>query len=390
MRLTLILLFDALFAAHGWNNAKLKPTWSNRLGVTLTPISTGVWAAERPLKRWGLVDVGTRTVIARTSTGGLAVHSPGVLDACLKDGIDSLGGAVECIIGRKDAAWKDAFPAAAYLTMEEAITAESDTARCKYSTDGAVASAFEGAVVEGDAELMRKYGLGISERVEGRVLSSLLVRPWMSPERLTLFFHPASKTLLCGQAWWNWPTAPRPRFEGESGAEGTGLVHQCSKVPIEGEDALPSVPPSRRTKAWAALKNRVFWPVRRSLLSQGGLNLGGWVLWTGGRPPGRAQRIYREQIEAVLAWEPEVLVPAHGDIVRGKEACRQLLEAHFLPEGFRSGSRDAPDITLSPYAEGIIPLKNYFKIQMPMAFQRMPKVDPRKPPTSDDADGDSP
>ena len=78
------------------------------------------------------------------------------------------------------------------------------------------------------------------------------------------------------------------------------------------------------------------------------------------------------------------VVPAHGDVVRGKEACRKLLEAHFLPEGFRSGSRDAPDITLSPYAEGIIPLKNYFKIEMPLAFQRMPKNDPRKPPTADD------
>ena len=37
-----------------------------------------------------------------------------------------------------------------------------------------------------------------------------------------------------------------------------------------------------------------------------------------------------------------MLVPAHGDVVRGKEACRAQLEAHFLPEGFRSGSREAP------------------------------------------------
>ena len=66
---------------------------------------------------------------------------------------------------------------------------------------------------------------------------------------------------------------------------------------------------------------------------------------------------------------------------------RQLLEAHFLPAGYRSGSREAPEITLSPYAEGVIPLKNYFDIEMPLAFQRLPKFDPRKPPKSDDGNG---
>ena len=126
-----------------------------------------------------------------------------------------------------------------------------------------------------------------------------------------------------------------------------------------------------------------------------------------------------------------MLVPAHGDVLRGKEACRQALEDHFLPQGRRSGNREGPDIKLSPYAEGIIPLKNYvrepdggthihrnphamraliwpvsrispplvakrkltlpvcahrpqFKIKMPPAYTRMPKQDPRKRPTKDD------
>lgn len=56
-----------------------------------------------------------------------------------------------------------------------------------------------------------------------------------------------------------------------------------------------------------------------------------------------------------------MLVPAHGDVLRGKEACRQALEDHFLPQGRRSGNREGPDIKLSPYAEGIIPLKNYVR-----------------------------
>ena len=29
------------------------------------------------------------------------------------------------------------------------------------------------------------------------------------------------------------------------------------------------------------------------------------------------------------AWEVETIIPAHGDIVRGKELCRKVLEKHF-------------------------------------------------------------
>ena len=296
------LLLMAVAAVQGWN-VPMPQTWSNRLGLTLTPISKGVWAAERKWKRFNAIDVGRRTVIARTSKGGLAVHGPCELDEPLKQGIEALGGDVTCIIGRGekfDDDWKAAFPTAAYCTFDEAVMGSGDVTSSFYETNEKVKEAFEGMVVEGDAELGRKYGLGTSERVEGRLMSSLVIRPWMSPERLTLFFHEPSKTLLCGQAWWNWPMSSRPKFEGADGADGTGLVHECSKVPAE-ESVLPSVRAPFRTRAWATLKNRLLWPVRRSLLSQGGLNVGGWVLWTGGRPPGRAQRIYREQVMQVRA-----------------------------------------------------------------------------------------
>jgi hypothetical protein len=56
-------------------NPRTPVTWSNRLGLTLTPITTGVWAAERPFM-WNNIDVGGRSVIARMADGNLMVHSP--------------------------------------------------------------------------------------------------------------------------------------------------------------------------------------------------------------------------------------------------------------------------------------------------------------------------
>ena len=70
-------------AAGAWNT-RLPRTWSNRLGLTLTPISTGLWAAERPHRIGGFVDVGARTAIARASDGSLVVHEPGRLSHDLK------------------------------------------------------------------------------------------------------------------------------------------------------------------------------------------------------------------------------------------------------------------------------------------------------------------
>lgn len=41
----------------------------------MTPVATGVWAAERPFI-WNKIDVGGRSVITRMKDGSLAVHSP--------------------------------------------------------------------------------------------------------------------------------------------------------------------------------------------------------------------------------------------------------------------------------------------------------------------------
>jgi hypothetical protein len=53
------LMFSRTFEA---TNIPIKQTWSNRLGTTLTPIATGIWAAERPFY-WNSIDVGGKIKI---------------------------------------------------------------------------------------------------------------------------------------------------------------------------------------------------------------------------------------------------------------------------------------------------------------------------------------
>ena len=70
-----------------WENKVIDVTWSNRLGLTLTPITTGVWAAERPFL-WNGIDVGGRMVVCRMGDGTLLVHSPVDLDDSLRESLE--------------------------------------------------------------------------------------------------------------------------------------------------------------------------------------------------------------------------------------------------------------------------------------------------------------
>ena len=39
---------------------------------------------------------------------------------------------------------------------------------------------------------------------------------------------------------------------------------------------------------------------------------------------------YEIAVNRILAWEIEIIVPCHGDVIRGEELCRNVLTKHFL------------------------------------------------------------
>lgn len=241
----------------------------------------------------GCIDVGSRTIFARGSDGWLAVLAPIKIDDDLKAAVDALGGGVGRIVAagaRSDDAatqsWAAAFPEASVFTQAEA--------------------AVPGTLADFEAVTIKGAGTSPLDAEPSHVLA---VFRWLgkklggaprTDDRLRLFFHTPSKTILSGSAWWNYPTTDAPA--------GAAKVHTCSKVPVD-ETELPSARVPRRTQAWAALQSRLLWPARRSLTSQGGINVGEWVLKSGGRPPGAAVALYQEQVASALDWECETLVP---------------------------------------------------------------------------------
>ena len=44
---------------------------------------------------------------------------------------------------------------------------------------------------------------------------------------------------------------------------------------------------------------------------------------------GERRRRYKEMVERLFAWDVEVLVPCHGDVICGRELCRSVLKDHF-------------------------------------------------------------
>mmetsp|Transcript_38477 Transcript_38477/g.77587 ORF Transcript_38477/g.77587 Transcript_38477/m.77587 type:complete len:210 (-) Transcript_38477:24-653(-) len=148
-----------------------------------------------------------------------------------------------------------------------------------------------------------------------------------------VFFHKPSKTLFCADTWWNYPESGTPNFslhksplnskrgvgeaiDGGAGKElKTGEVHQCSKVPVP-ETVFPAVSVPLGTRLWKFGMDRVYLPFYKRFM-------------VGGRSSLRRVR-YEERVQQILDWEPEVMVPCHGDVLRGKEQCRQEIERHFL------------------------------------------------------------
>ena len=357
-----MIIGTALLTSLAWN-APLPTTYSNRLGLTLTPITTGVWAAEHQAKRFGgLVDVGARTVLLRGADGKLVVYAPSTAPSDeLKEGIDALGGGVGAIIGKTqscgevcDDSWRTAYPSAKWIDAN--FLAEEDIA-------ASLPPGFESVVVDGDGQYC-------PDRIDGRLLSAVLVDPWMPPSPLLFLRHKKSGTVLCGDGWWNYPKSPRPNQEGNIGAEGTGAVHSCSKVPVDAVDTLPDARVPTRTLLWSLWRNRVLWPLRRSLISQGGPNIFGYVVLAGGRPAGTPLRLYRDQVSRLLDWDAETLIPTSGDVLKGKGACRVALSIHFLPMGFRSS--DLPPAPVeTKYAPG------FYRNEAPAGMTKLENI-PRK------------
>jgi Domain of unknown function (DUF4336) len=282
-------------------NLPVETTWSNRLGLDLTPIASGVWAAERSFV-WNGINVGGRSVICRVGDGTLLVHSPVEWTTRLGNCLEALGGGVGHVVSpnyehlKYAKQWQDIYPKAKRHGCPGLMNRLTD--------------------VQWAGELgIGKDPSEFSKSIE-TVFFDCEVNPFTNKAFFNevVLFHTASKSIIMTDTFWNYPSSSLPNYYG---IQDTGSIHICPKVPVEYTGStLPAMEVPFGTKSWKFGMDKIFLPFYKKLM-------------VGSKGSERREK-YEIAVSKILAWEPQIIVPCHGDVIRGKELCRKVLEEHFL------------------------------------------------------------
>lgn len=286
-------------------NPSFPVTWSNRLGTTLTPISTGVWAAERPF-RWNNIDVGGRSVVCRVGDGKLLIHSPVQWTERLAQSLEALGGGVGYIVApnyehlKYTEEWANMYPEAIKIACPGLPQRLPDI---KWSME----------ITIDDNKFSQEFRDTVEYVHFDCEINPFTNKPFFNE---VVWFHVRSKTVFMADVYWNYPSTALPNYAGDE--EGTGIIHVCPKMPVDNapqSGQLPEVAVPKGTSLWKLGMDKLYLPFYKRLMVGKG---------------GERRRKYEEAVATVLRWQPEVIVPCHGDVVRGKRLCSQVLTEHFF------------------------------------------------------------
>ena len=128
-----------------------------------------------------------------------------------------------------------------------------------------------------------------------------------------IYYHAPTKTLLCTDLFWNYPSAdgiPNSQFYKTN----TNTNH-----PDDGTDqtwelapAVPSIPIG--SQLWKLGMDQIYYPFfNRFMITN----------------PSEYQQIAHHILNV---WDVETVIPAHGDIIRGKALIRSILTQYFQLE----------------------------------------------------------
>lgn len=280
------------------------PGWSNRAATVLTPVAEGVYTADRPFY-WNNIDVSCRsTVIELPSTRkgekpDLWVHSPVALDGPMNSLIQNLGNVKYVVSPNYEhlkfaPQWYQGFPDAQMWgcpglaeRMENIqFTGEIPT---KYRpANWKQGSTFDDTSVIGwDTSVIQALHIDVE-------VNPLTGKPFFNE---VIFYHVPSKTLIATDFYWNYPadSTPNSQFGRDDTWE---LAPQVDSVPLG-------------SRLWKLGMDKVYAPFYNQFMVQD-------------------KNEYRAIVDHVLnVWDVEVVIPAHGDILRGKGFIRDVLSKHF-------------------------------------------------------------
>uniref|UniRef100_A0A7S2LGU6 MEKHLA domain-containing protein n=1 Tax=Skeletonema marinoi TaxID=267567 RepID=A0A7S2LGU6_9STRA len=285
--------------------------WSNRLGSVLTPAAVpGVYTADRPFY-WNKIDVGCRMTVIKQQNGELIVHSPIGIDAPLIRSLEELGEVTHVISPNYEHVkyahqWAEQYPNAKIWGCPGLMERETNVRWTGEVPFGARPPGFHG----GNQSISDDKHQDIWDWEEFQPLHiDTEVNPFTGKSFFNevIYYHTASKTLLMTDLFWNYPSS-----------DGTtnGQISVDNKEDFGPWELAPSVGkiPFGST-AWKFGMDKIFYPFYLNLMVKSD-----------------KRQTFNEIARFITCggdWEVETIIPAHGDVVRGKKVCREVLEKHF-------------------------------------------------------------
>lgn len=310
-------------------NAQIKGSysavgWSNRLGSVLTPASVpGVYTADRPFY-WNKIDVGCRMTVIKQQNADLIVHSPVGIDPPLIRAIDELGTVKHVISPNYEHVkfahqWAKQYPNAKIWGCPGLMEKETDVRWTGELPFGARPSTFQ----DGNNQGIRCSDVKHVDMWDWEEFQPLHIDTEVNPFtgksffNEVIFYHPASKTLVCTDLYWNYP-----KSDGTTNGQVWDALPSSVADKTRDEDfgvweLAPKVSaiPFGST-AWKFGMDKLFYPfymnfMIRSDKRQSFNDIARFITCGDG------------------GWEIETIIPAHGDVIRGKNVCKKVLEKHF-------------------------------------------------------------
>ena len=333
----------------GSTGSYMSPTWSNRLGSVLTPVSIpGVYTADRPFY-WNGIDVGGRMTVIRllnsssssssssssrsdATRGELVVHSPVELDTALIEALSSLGTVTHVISPNYEHVkyarqWSENYPNAKVWGcpgLSHRVPGARWTGEVPYGTRpdgfGSSTSTTTTSTTTRPVDGMWDWNELMPMHVDAEI------NPFTGKSFFNevIFYHVPSRTLLTTDLYWNYP-----RGDGVTNGQ---VIDELDNPDCAIEDFGP----------WELAPSVGRVPPGSILWGKVGMDVLFRPFYNNFMVGGERRDAFEEIARHVACgecdgdgdgdaagWDVETIIPCHGDIVRGRRLCRMVLERHF-------------------------------------------------------------
>jgi hypothetical protein len=285
--------------------------FSNRKGLVLTPLSLdetkscGVYAADRPFL-WNNIDVMGRMVVlelpssSKSAKPDLWVHSPVALDGPLQKAIDLIGNVKHIVSPNYEhvkyaGQWKQAYPNAELWGCPGLVERVPNVAWSGEIPNGYRPQGFNGASQESSPLNSKLWDTSLIESLHVDIEINPFTRQPFFNE--CIFYHKPSKSLVTTDFFWNYPDSVVPNSQ-------YGRDDSWELAPVV--DKIPFA-----SRLWKFGMDQVYLKFFDNFMVQD-------------------KTAYNKILKHVVdVWDIEMVVPAHGDVLRGKDLVRKALSEFF-------------------------------------------------------------